>query len=101
MEHIVQFGVSLDDEAIKREIVKQASEVVIHEIKDEIKTAIYGRHFERGIPLDYMGEKVTEFLEKHKDEIINEAAETLADKLSRTKAAKEAAAKAICEKTKN
>ncbi len=92
------FGVSTTGEVIKEKIVEKASDSMFHKIHEEIKNAIYERN-RYNDPRDYVTEKTTEFLEKHKDEIINKAAEMAADKLSRTKAAKEAAAKAICEKS--
>ena len=36
MEHIIQFGVTVDDDLIRKRIIEQASETVIKETKKEL-----------------------------------------------------------------
>lgn len=93
MEHVVQFGVSIDDEAIQRQILNSAEKSIIGYLKQEIgkgilqKTYGYGRDLE----LTSLGEKlVGEWLDEHKDEVIEAAANKIAEKVSRTKKFKEA-----------
>ncbi len=99
MEHIMQFGINIDDDAIKKTVIEYASETITKELHDEIRELVYGRYFGSNTPTGFVSENIEKFLEKHKDEFIYKAAEMAPDKLSRTKAAKEAAAKAICEKS--
>lgn len=37
MEHIIQFGVTVDDDAIRKRIEEQASNTVIKEIKKTVR----------------------------------------------------------------
>ena len=41
MEHIIQFGITIDDEVIKQNIENKAREQIINEVKEEIKTEQY------------------------------------------------------------
>lgn len=94
MEHIIQFGVSVDDEAIKKTIVNKASETVVNEVKRELGVNV--GYFQNNAVLRRMiNEEVLAIFEAHKDAIIAEAGKQLADKLIRTKAVKEATAKLI------
>lgn len=95
MEHILQFGINIDDDAIVKAITAKAEKMVIDEIKERtrnnIDEAIYNRgYYNRGNELkSWVKEEFINFLEGHKDEIINIASEKLADKLSRTKQVKD------------
>lgn len=89
MEHIVQFAVGIDDEVIRRRIMETAHNQIIdairHEIERELFEVRYGSISNmRGVAVGI----VEEWLDDHKQEIIDKAAEHLADKLTRTKAAK-------------
>lgn len=64
MEHVVQFGVSIDDEAIQRQILNSAEKTIVGDLKREIN--------------------------EHKDEVIEAAANKIAEKVSRSKKFKEA-----------
>lgn len=86
MEHIIQFGVTVDDEAIKKEIIKQAANTVTTEIKRELGIDNY---YSDKIIKRMVNNEVTELFNTHKDAIIAEAGKQLAEKLARTKAVKE------------
>lgn len=90
MEHVVQIGIGIDDEAIKDSIVKNIERTILGEVKDDINKTLfidYG-YYNRG-PSKFLETQIEEFLEKNRDDILEMAAEKLADKLSRTKKAKE------------
>lgn len=94
MEHIVQFAVSIDDAAIEKSVMEHAEEKIIKEIKQQIMDNIFDREWSRHAseksPLsDFSKRILEEWLSQHKDHIIEEAAKYLADRLLRTKAAKE------------
>lgn len=107
MEHIVQFGIGIDDEAIRKIIMEKAEKSILNDLKKDIRSEIireifvcdsdwYGK--ERKIDLqDWVNVLVVKLLEDHKTEIIERASERLADKMSRTKAVKEAMAEKIRE----
>lgn len=92
MEHIIQFGVGIDDDAIKKRIEENAEKAIINELQTAIKNAIFDKNY-YGKPADsisgWAGSYLDAFLDKHKTEIIECAGKYLAEKLARTKAAKE------------
>ena len=95
MEHIVQFGITIDDDAIRRHVEGKAADAVVRGLKQSLFKLGYNDK-----PLGISGdvEEIIEmFLEEHKQEIIDAAAERLADRLVRTKAVKEAVAKTVKE----
>ena len=100
MEHIVQFGIGIDDDAIREIVMKKAEKSIVEDLKKDIRSEIireifvcdydwYGK--ERKIDLqDWVKDLVEKTLKDNKDQIIKMASERLADKMSRTKAVKEA-----------
>lgn len=94
MEHIVQFAIGIDDDAIKDRIMQNAEKKITDDIEQQVRDALFDRGWKKHANIDdplngYSERIVSNFLEQHKQEIIDKAAEHLADKLSRTKAAKE------------
>lgn len=91
MEHIVQFGITIDDNAIINTIVQKAEKSILDEIKDAIKKAMFkrGRYYDETEVHTWIKDELDKFLENHKDDIISLASEKLADKLSRTKRVKD------------
>ena len=95
MEHIVQFAINFDDQRITQAVEKNAEKAIIDDLKEKVndklfKSNYYGGH---GDPRNgfsgWMTARVEDFLEAHKREIIETAGHYLAEKLSRTKAARE------------
>lgn len=94
MEHIVQFAVGIDDEAIKKSVMEHAEEKITKDIKQQIMDNVFdhewSRHARDNSPLsDYSKRILEEWLSQNKDHIIEETAKYLAERLMRTKAAKE------------
>lgn len=93
MEHIVQFGISIDDEMIQKRIVDNAERTVTAEIQKKVESEILTRSNYYGgyrNSLSEAGEDIIcKWLESHKDEIIELAASKVAEKVSRSKAWKE------------
>ena len=93
MEHIVQFAIGIDDDAIVKRIEERAEKQIIEDIKGRVESCIfatdyYGRPENR---LKHTAEKIfTDWLESHKDEIIQRASATLASNMLKTKAVKTA-----------
>ncbi len=93
MEHIVQFAIGIDDEAITKKIQENAEKIITQNIQQRVERCIFGTDY-RGNPenrLNYSAETMfMKWLDSHKDEIIQYASNALADKMIRTKAVKTA-----------
>lgn len=95
MEHIVQFAIGIDDKAIRRRIEEQSVEQIEQQIKQDVVNKIFSCYGNSNAdpkrsPLSEFSKHIMiDVMDEHKDEIINRTAEILADKLCRTKAAKE------------
>ena len=92
MEHILQFGISIDDERIKNSIEQAALKQLTDKLVEDVSKVVFewdawGRK-PTNRATDWTKRRFDEFLEAHKDEILKEASRMLADKLARTKAAK-------------
>lgn len=90
MEHIIQFGVTIDDDAIRKNIEANALDAVVNAFVGEMK---------RNLPKTYYGNNVDwravasrcveDFVERNKEEIMEIAADRLVEKVKRTKAWRE------------
>ena len=89
MEHIVQFGITIDDEHIKKSIEEGAENAISKEMAERVRKVLIMRWCGNDEPTIYFDKKLTEVINEHKDEIINLAADRLAERLRRTKAAKD------------
>ena len=91
MEHILQFGISIDDEMIKRNVEEKATEMVANDLKKEI---IKQNYYGNSMGLSSGAERIIrEVMEKYKDEIIEGAVQMVVESMKRSKKYKEALAK--------
>lgn len=94
MEHIVQFGISIDDEVIKKTIMNQAvnemKKIIREDISREMSGSEYGSWQYNNKIREFAKEVTQNFLEDNKDEIIEKTTDKLAEKLVKTKAVKQA-----------
>lgn len=102
MEHIVQFGISIDDNKIKQTIEDNVMKQVAGAIKNDCMKALIGRkeasNYDYTQKLkDIVNDNIQDFFEDNKDRIIEVTSDKLAEKLARTKAVKEAVSKSIEE----
>lgn len=92
MEHVIQIGVSIDDEAIQNQIMATAEKQIIGEIKNGIeKKILYKRSRYYGVaPETELTERaeeiVKEWLDENSDKVIECAGKLIADKVYRSKA---------------
>ena len=96
MEHIIQFGITIDDDAIRKNVESHALAAVVETFVGEMK---------RNLPKTYYGNNVdwkavayncvSEFVEQNRDEIMDIAADKLVEKVARTKAWREKYGKAL------
>ena len=94
MEHILQFGIDIDDEFIKKNIYTVAEDRCVREVVNQFERTVFDYSCwgdKQGVT-QWARQRFDEFLEGHKDAIIEKAALVLADKLSRSKTVREAAA---------
>lgn len=103
MEHIVQFAIGIDDEKIRDNITQNAEKTITKNIEQQVRdrlfeSSYYGGHADEKSRLNAYSERIIDnFLEKHKDEIVEKASAYLAEKLMRSKVVKEAVAKTVKE----
>jgi hypothetical protein len=94
MEHIIQFGVNIDDDAIVRNIESSIQKKVEGAILQDVKQKIVGQEnysnwsYSRRIE-SLISDAASSFFIENKDRIIELASDKLADKLVKTKAVKE------------
>jgi hypothetical protein len=99
MEHIVQFAISMDDEAIKQRVAEKAEKEIMDNLQREVGRVIFERssyyaygNNNKGYDPNHLSSwakmQFDNFLKEHKDEIIAGAAKELGDRLVRTKAGK-------------
>ena len=98
MNHIIQFAFDFDDAHITELVEAQAAKQVIDKITKDVESILYTKRYgyQSDNPIrEFVTERVNAIIDEHKDDIINAAVERLADKLARTKIAKETLAKTI------
>lgn len=97
MEHILQFAIGIDDEAIRRRVEESAYKDVVKSLTDEAKSALPKRY---GGSVDWrnlVDDALLDLMAEHKDEIVAAAADRLYESMRRTKAVREAVSKAVEE----
>lgn len=96
MEHIVQFGINIDDEAIKRAVMESGVKTIEAQIKQEIINKVFTTYQYRNAnpardPLSTWTQNiVADTLAENRDAIISQAAAILADKMGRSVKVREA-----------
>lgn len=92
MEHIVQFAISMNDEAIKESVAKNAEKTITEALQKKVEKEIFRRRgWGNDSELTQWAEQIiVGYLDANKETIINEAARMLSDRLLRTKRVKEA-----------
>lgn len=92
MEHVIQIGVSVDDEAIQKQIMATAEKQIIGEIKDDIEELIIEKHkpyYSNKVEMNLTERAegiVKEWLNENSDKVIECAGKLIADKVYRSKA---------------
>lgn len=92
MEHVIQIGVSVDDEAIQKKIMATAEKKIVGEIKYDIEKAIIEKHrsyysSKEGMSLTERAEAIIrEWLDENSDRVIECAGKLISEKVYRSKA---------------
>lgn len=82
MEHILQFGVTIDDHAIEERAVSAAANAVTEELKKKIFEKYYGSYGGLTSEVEHL---VDRFLQNNKDELIEKVALHIASKMYASK----------------
>ena len=93
MEHIVQFAIGIDDKAIQNRIEEHAYSDVLDKLTKNAMDSVFrntSAYSRENMWKTMMGDALQSFLEERKDEIIDKAANMLADRFQRTKKYREA-----------
>lgn len=93
MEHIVNFGISFDDETLAKRIEENAYKDIISELKFGLESKIYEKlrkSYYNDPLMDMVKDQVGKIIETQKEEIIERAVAQVADKIYRSKRVKEA-----------
>lgn len=97
MEHILQFGISIDDDAIKRNIESSATRKLADELIKDSKALFFNKW---GDGFSESGrEIIMKFLNDNKDEIIERASKDVASSMKRSKKYREALASIVEDDT--
>lgn len=97
MEHILQFGINIDDDAIRKVVENKVSNELKAEFKQSIKDKLFNK---RGDFTLLAKDVIKELLEEYKEEIISRASEEVANSMKRSKKYKEALASIVEEMEK-
>ena len=99
MEHIVQFAIGIDDEAVRKRIVENAESTIIKNIQADVEHRIFDTDWcgrtRKEVLSSFSADILKKIIENNKEKIIELAADKLADNLRRTKAVKEAVQKVV------
>lgn len=103
MEHVVQFGINIDDTAIAEAVKRDAYKEVIKQLTDEARKALpkkcaYGGYGKgkvdwRGIVGDEVEKRVSAIISDKSDEIVEMAVKRVYDSIIRRKPFREACKK--------
>lgn len=98
MQHIFNIAIDMDDRRIVDAVSEKAEEEILKKLLGDVESVIFDHRGWKSSETDpkmrdglsrLVTEKFEEFLNENRDEIFDRAGKHLADKLSRTKAAKD------------
>lgn len=96
MEHIVQFAIGIDDEAIVKRVTENAEREIIDDLRQKVANRIFQKSYysknadpDRDPLTDFAKGIITSVIKDNKDAIIDKAAEHLAKCLAKSKRGKE------------
>lgn len=98
MEHIVQFAIGIDDKAIQNRIEEYAYRDVLDKLAKNAVDSVFAHtsaYSRETMWKTLMEDALQSFIKERKDEIIDKAANMLADRFQRTKKYREAMDAAI------
>lgn len=94
MEHVVQFGINIDDAAIQKAVEANATKAVLDDIIRDTKREL-GLDGRYGYRSEFADEVAAKIIEAYKDRIIEQAVERLCKSVPRSKWFKEGVGKKL------
>ena len=89
MQHIINIAFDFDDQTVKEKLEANAERQILDELKRDINSYMFGEYGYTG-EIDIIATNLLQdFINDHKEEIIDSAVKKLAEKLARTKAVRE------------
>lgn len=105
MEHIVQFAIGIDDDAIKKNLEESAVKQITKNIQADVETAMFNSRYNYGYrqqtdvdknsPKEWVVNMVKDVIEANKDQIIGCAITELTKNMMRSKTVREAVKGAV------
>ncbi len=99
MEHIVQFGISIDDKTIQKKLEENAYKDIVNRIAEDAENGLKRiNQFYKEDRIDwdyYVNEAIDRLIDANRDQIIERTVELLKNSYVRTKAYREAMKNAI------
>lgn len=99
MEHIVQFGISIDDKTIQKRLEENAYEDIINKLAEDAKNGLKKLpQFYNADQIDwtyYVNEAMDRLIDANREQVIERAAELLKNSYVRTKAYRDTMKNAI------
>lgn len=93
MEHIIQFGVCIDEQKIIDSAIEMAGRKIIDHVGEKIDEYARRRWSEPSKLEELFAEEIRKLIELYKDEIINATIESTTGRLMRSKLMRDAIAK--------
>ena len=93
MEHVVQFGINIDDDRITQAVVNEATKQIVAELKEQMFVRSYYDNKYHDLSKAACN-TIQNWLEDHKDEIVDKTVTELVDILKNRKAFKDKLAEA-------
>lgn len=93
MEHVVQFGINIDDDVISQAVVNEATKQIVAELKKQMFIRSYYDNKYHDLSKAACN-TIQDWLEDHKDEIIDKTVDELVNILKNRKAFKDKLAEA-------
>ena len=91
MEHILQFGISIDDDAIKRNVERVTTDKLASQLKDEIRSTILCDKGWGGSGFTDMAEEIIrDVMNEYKEDILERAVQMVVDTIKHSKKYREA-----------
>ena len=107
MEHIIQFAVGIDDNAIVKRVEATAEKAIIETLTNDVRSKIFYKGWGKSVvdpdrdPLNTFAKDIIEKeILKEKEAIVERAAEMLVEKPARTKIVKEMVQNVLSEMEK-
>lgn len=89
MHHVLELGISFDDETIKKKIKEEGYNTIINQIKRDVEKQFYGVYGNLNTPgslaRTMLEEAINDVINEKKDVIVENTIKILADKIYKSK----------------